>query len=241
VLWQDEWLLDASRLAIHLPTRTVVVADLHLGYEGARQRLGEAIPSVDLAEVLHPLETAMIRENTHRLIIAGDLFENVRLGGKHLVDGFRQWLVSREIELLGVVPGNHDRGWAEMDLPMEPEGITLGGWRVVHGDQPLPRGRVIQGHEHPLLRLPRGAEGPCFLTRPNHIVLPAYTREAAGVNVMAFRRWEDYECQVIAGDEVLGFGTITDLRSRLAAAGKTTGREAVGGNLPPRGRRQGRS
>ncbi|MFM7149599.1 MAG: metallophosphoesterase, partial [Gemmataceae bacterium] len=229
MLWQDEWLLDASRLAIHLPTRTVVVADLHLGYEGARQRLGEAIPSAGLEEVLNPLESVMVREGTRRLIIAGDLFENVRLGGKHLIDAFRHWLELQGVELLGVVPGNHDRGWSEMDLPMEPGGIALGRWRVVHGDQPLPRGRVIQGHEHPLIRLGRGVEGPCFLTRPHHIVLPAYTREAAGVNVLSSRRWEDYECQAIAGEEVLGFGSITTLRGRLAISGKTTGREAVGG------------
>ena len=34
-----DWELTPDRAAVHLPTRTAVVADLHLGYAEARQLL----------------------------------------------------------------------------------------------------------------------------------------------------------------------------------------------------------
>src|SRR5262249_34562148 len=37
-----DWLLTPERAAVHLPTATAIVADLHLGYNHARRRTGEA-------------------------------------------------------------------------------------------------------------------------------------------------------------------------------------------------------
>ena len=45
----EDWLLTAQRVAIHVPTRTAVLADLHLGYDAARQRRGEA-PILDFEQ-----------------------------------------------------------------------------------------------------------------------------------------------------------------------------------------------
>ena len=45
MLVHDEWLLTAQRAAVHLPTATAVIADLHLGYDQVRRRGGEAVPS----------------------------------------------------------------------------------------------------------------------------------------------------------------------------------------------------
>ncbi len=46
---EEDWLLTPCRMAIHLPTATGLLADLHLGYERARCRSGEAIPETKLA------------------------------------------------------------------------------------------------------------------------------------------------------------------------------------------------
>ena len=40
----DEWQLLPQRFAVHEPSATAVLADVHLGYTAARQRLGDAIP-----------------------------------------------------------------------------------------------------------------------------------------------------------------------------------------------------
>jgi len=47
------------------------------------------------------------------------------------------------------------------------------------------------------------------------IVLPAFSEDAAGVNVIHTRKWRKYRCCVIAGDQVLDFGELETLRKRL--------------------------
>ena len=44
MILRHDWLLTPARVAIHTPTRTAVLADLHLGYAEARHRTGEAVP-----------------------------------------------------------------------------------------------------------------------------------------------------------------------------------------------------
>jgi metallophosphoesterase superfamily enzyme len=69
----------------------------------------------------------------------------------------------------------------------------------------------VQGHEHPWARWGPGLGAACYLFAPGHLVLPAYSPDAAGVNVLGARRWADYRCAVIAGDEVLDFGPVGGL------------------------------
>jgi metallophosphoesterase superfamily enzyme len=102
-----------------------------------------------------------------------------------------------------------------MDLagvPVLPEEFLLGPWRVVHGDGPLPPGRLVQGHEHPCVRWAGRIVAPCYLVSSSRLVLPALAPDAAGVNVVQNRRWAAFRCCVIAGDEVLDFGRVEDLR-----------------------------
>jgi len=74
-----DWLLTPHRAAIHLPTATAVVADLHLGYGVARQGGGEAVPLAGLQETIADFESLFGEFNPKRLVIAGDLLENSRL------------------------------------------------------------------------------------------------------------------------------------------------------------------
>src|SRR5579875_3115103 len=71
-----DWLLTAERVAVHLPTRTAVVADLHLGYAEARRRRGDAVPSESISELLGPLRRVRQQHAARRLVIAGDLLED---------------------------------------------------------------------------------------------------------------------------------------------------------------------
>src|SRR5438309_4252159 len=103
-----DWQLTPQRVAVHVPTGTAVLADPHLGYGAARRRRGEAVPARCLGSVLAPLAAVMEQWRAARVLVAGDLFE----------DGVDQtvmaelllWFRQRGAELVGVVPGNHDRG-----------------------------------------------------------------------------------------------------------------------------------
>jgi metallophosphoesterase superfamily enzyme len=215
----DDWLLTPERAAVHLPTRTAVVADLHLGYDGARRRGGEAVPPVGLGEVLAPLGRLFARHGGTRLVVAGDFFEDAwcpALGAE--LEG---WLAGVAVELAAVVPGNHDRGLsAAAAWPIFPAGLDVGGWRIVHGDGTLPEGPVVCGHFHPWLRWGR-VSAPCFLVGAGQIVLPAFSPDARGVNVRGAAAWRGHRCCAVAGDEVLDLGEVgtfsnTSGRRRLA-------------------------
>ena len=208
----DEWLLTAQRAAVHLPSAAAVIADVHLGYGEARRRGGDAVPLVDAADALAPLLPLVERHALRRLVIAGDLFE---AGARdELIDALVSWCERGKLEL-AVVPGNHDRGMSKVGqgLPLHPDGVTLGRWRVVHGDEALPAGAVVQGHEHPCARWSRRVGGPCFLVMANRLILPAFSRDASGVNVIGDPRWADFRCHVIAGERVLDFGFVKAMKS----------------------------
>jgi putative SbcD/Mre11-related phosphoesterase len=212
-----EWLLTAARLAVHLPTATGVVADLHLGYAEARAQSGEAVPVTDLGRLLAPLGAALAAHGARRLVVAGDLFE---AGPRaDLAAGLRAWLDALGVEL-AVVPGNHDRGLTEaLGLPLWPGGCAVGAWLVVHGDGARPPGRTVQGHEHPCVRWGR-LTAPCYLFAEDRLILPAFSPDAAGVNVLRSPAWSGLRCGVIVGGEVLDFRTVGELRLRMAEGGQ---------------------
>lgn len=235
----EEWLLTAERVAVHLPTGVAVVADLHLGYAEARRCRGEAVPEDSMAELLEPLGRVLHRQGTRRLVIAGDLLED---GNCHeTLTAFLEWLNQHDVELLAIVPGNHDVGLetfsatGQLTLPIRREGVMLAGWKIVHGEGRLPDAPVVHGHEHPHLRwspksrairprhagsriAPCAIEGPCYLTGSQRLILPAYSQEAAGVNILSQRRWRSFRCHIVAGDRVLDLGELSTLRYRLSAA-----------------------
>src|SRR5947209_2704449 len=99
---EDGWLFTAARAAIHTPTATAVVSDLHLGYGEARRRGGDAVPAPGVAAQLGPLRNALGRHGVRRLVVAGDLFE----AGTSVVLGraFLEWLHDQGVELTAVVP-----------------------------------------------------------------------------------------------------------------------------------------
>jgi hypothetical protein len=208
--------LTTTRAALHIPTQTVVVADLHLGYDRVRRRGGEAVPVRSIAQELALLQSFFLHGEARRLLIAGDLFEDGRYQGEEMIEELLTWLHETGVELVGVIPGNHDRGISTTSLPIFAEGMDLGGWRIVHGDGAVPSGAFAQGHEHPYLRWSPGVEGPCYLVASGHLVLPAYSADAAGGNVLSQSRWERHRCCVIAGGQMLDFGEVSRLRAKRA-------------------------
>jgi len=215
MLVHDEWLLTARRVAVHLPTATAVLADLHLGYNEARRRDGDAVPPADLGLILAPLHAAAVAHSVRRVVIAGDLFESGAVTSP--AADLLRWTRWANLELTAVVPGNHDRGLAAdaRGLPIHPEGCTVGRWRVVHGDGRLPDGQVVHGHEHPWVRWSTRVGGPCYMVGDERIVLPAFSQDAAGINVINGRKWARYRCCVVAGERVLDFGELAALKKRL--------------------------
>lgn len=207
----DDWLLTPAKTAVHLPTGTAVLADLHLGYSLVRRGRGDAIPDVDVASLLVPLLRVHSLAKFTQVVVAGDLFEAAER--ETLVDQLVAWFSLHDLELSAVVPGNHDGSLARLALagvPIHSEGFQLGRWRIVHGDQTPTPPMIVQGHEHPCLRWQGGINAPCYLIGADHLILPAFSPDAAGVDVVRDCRWGNHRCVAVAGEQLLDFGIVRE-------------------------------
>jgi putative SbcD/Mre11-related phosphoesterase len=210
------WQLDPEGAFVHTRERLAVVADVHLGYEWARGRSGDCIPAHSLAETIAKLSRLLARAPLGRLVVAGDLVESPRRCRRTEADvrSLRQWLGDRGVDLIALA-GNHD----PPRRPAWPETLEVDGWTIAHGHRPLDARRAITGHHHPVLRA-GGVSTPCFLLGRRLAVLPAFSPNAAGCNVVTEpiptgRRAELLRCVVACGAEWLDFGPVGELRPYL--------------------------
>ncbi|AIU69891.1 metallophosphoesterase [Thermococcus eurythermalis] len=209
--------------------KSLIIADVHLGYEVAMAKEGFYLPRV-FHDVVGSLKSLLEREKPKRLIVDGDLKHSFipewreRAELKAFFDE-----ISPLVEEVVLVRGNHDVGvlWLrELGVEVVDE-LELNGWKLVHGHKVVEGERFIIGHEHPAVRL-RDEVGaviklPAFLLGEKLIVLPAFSPWAYGNDVLreivspflGFYRG-DFKVVVPAGDELLSFGRLSRLREVLS-------------------------
>jgi putative SbcD/Mre11-related phosphoesterase len=219
----DSWELTPEGAAIHRGERTAVIADVHLGYEWARGAAGDCVPAHSLDETRARLGRVLGRAPIARLIVAGDLVESFRPCRRTAADlrRLRAWLDPLGVTL-EVLEGNHDRSLfppprpAGRAVPSSPVTGTVAGWTIGHGHRPIPGDRTVSGHIHPVVRL-ASRPAPCFLVGPGRIILPAFSSNAVGYDVVTARVPDEWlsaplRCLVSTGAELLDFGPLPDLR-----------------------------
>jgi metallophosphoesterase superfamily enzyme len=216
MLLHNEWKLTPDRIAFHLPTRSAVIADMHLGYIAARRHDGEAIPHFGETERLDALLPTLQALRAQSLLIAGDAVETGQAGFALL----EQWVAQLHEAHLTVhlIPGNHDQYLAPIPhLHVHPDGYSIGNWLVLHDASLEDERCIIHGHLHPCLRsgLVPG-EAPCYLHTSQRLLLPAWCDHAAGINVLSMAEWKDASCAAIVADSVLSLGPVAHIRGKLS-------------------------
>lgn len=213
-----------SRRALWLETeRTLVVADVHLGYAWAHRHGGQLLPLsagedsterlLELQRDFRPREIVLLGDLVHRAVPVPELERELHELVTRLGSG----------SLLTFLRGNHDQQ-IEMLLAgtapqLQPKlEARVGPHLLVHGDADVsasrPPGRIIMGHEHPVLTLDdavaSAARCPCFLVSETVVVLPAFSPWSAGspINHGQFmspiaRRTEFSEAVAIVGERLL--------------------------------------
>ncbi len=215
-----EWKLLPERVALHLPTGTLIAADLHVGYGRERTLRGDAVPIPSLEDELGSLLAAWSREKPNRLVIAGDLVEKAR---PDLLSALAEWFSRSGIRLEGLVRGNHDGGKSRWPLPLLPEGFLVGRHAICH-EYPGTPGPVVHGHEHPAVALPGLGLVPCFLLDERRLVLAAYSQDATGGNILRRKdidELREMQCLAVAGTRVENLGTVLELEAHLGAPRRT--------------------
>jgi uncharacterized protein len=176
--------LHPSGAAWLRPERTLILADLHLGFAWAQRRRGELWPLTD-AGARDRLEALCAALEPERIVLAGDIIHAPGAGPDEeaLIHGTLRMLRARA-ELI-CVAGNHDRGQG-FEREWRTDGI-----RVIHGDA-LPAAPeedvlLVAGHFHPVMKL-RDAAGikrrhRAFLEGRGLLVLPAFSPFASGCDM----------------------------------------------------------
>jgi len=163
-------------------TRTLIAADVHLGYEDV---IGGALPLWSTASIAAALGEAVARHGARELVLLGDVVHSTGMseGAARTVRAALDGLRAR----CTVVPiaGNHEGRSRGRDLLGETcERLERDGWLLLHGDvPPLEPARCIVGHLHPSLRLGGDTSVPVLLGGERLIVAPALTPYSPGLDV----------------------------------------------------------
>lgn len=182
-------LLHAERALFWPRTRTLVIADLHLGKADHFRRAGIALPVGGTSHDLERLDALLELTGAERLLVLGDLLHGAIPDAPWLARwyAFRNRHAELQVE---VVAGNHDRALREHPERAASMGLVLRApflheppFLLVHAPDDVPRGIdafALCGHLHPVLRLPGLPRLPVFRFAAIGI-LPAFTAFAGGM------------------------------------------------------------
>ncbi len=203
-------------------SRTLLVADVHLGKAEALASSGVAAPDGLATRDLARLSALIARFDAQRVIVLGDLLHAPVGLTPALIEDVRGWRRRHAGVALQLVPGNHDR---KLGLVQDAWGLEVlgsvheeGGLRLVHEPQvlrgtggttvpPVAAAPVLCGHLHPMavlrgkgdrLRLHAFLLSHDAAGSVSSIVLPAFCTFASGVVVP-----HEGETLAIAGEEIV--------------------------------------
>ncbi|MDI9609251.1 MAG: metallophosphoesterase [Candidatus Verstraetearchaeota archaeon] len=188
--------------ALFLPTyRTLVISDLHIGFESSLSQKGVFLPQNSYAAMRHRIEELLGTTGSKRLVILGDLKHEF---GK---PSPQEWVEVKDLlETLGsmgvethVVRGNHDNYviaiLSRYGVHLHESYMMIDHILLMHGHSEieLPEGTkvIVIGHEHPAVSSldSSGAryKFKCFLVGKYRgkrlVVLPAFSPLSAGSGI----------------------------------------------------------
>jgi len=220
---------------------TMVIADLHLGYEQYLNQQGVMVPSFQFRNIIERIDLIQDISGAAEIVINGDLKhefgklsrqENREIARTldHLQGNFRK---------ITLIKGNHD--------PLIPhiphtsnirilETLEISGFLLTHGHiipEPVGGDTVIIGHEHPCVGLRSGErieKIKCFLKGPFRdkglVVMPSFNFVTEGSDILheailsPFLREagiQDFLVYGVEDFEVFEFGTVRDLMEFTAS------------------------
>ncbi len=231
--------IEIIDLALYFDS-TLVIADIHIGYEEVLNKKGILVPRTQLEEATKRLDKIFDRlknRRIERIIINGDL--------KHEFGTIseQEWrntlkfldLLAKHCNEIVLIKGNHDtilgpiarkRNVKVMD------NIMVGNVLITHGDKISGKetlnkaSAIIMGHEHPAISLKKDSRTEtykCFLKGKykgkDLIVLPSFNTLIEGTDILRdeilspflHQNLDNFEVFVVE-DKVYNFGKLKNLR-----------------------------
>ncbi len=201
-LTDDVELLDGLPVAFIKSLDAIVVADLHLGYEGVMAKQGLFLPKVNLKKIFTIIKNAINKTQAKTIIVNGDIkneFSKVDEEEFNELFDFINFVKQLDVSLI-LIKGNHDnfvdRYKDPFKLKIYQQEAKLGDYLFFHGEE-LPNDlssgvkMLIMGHEHPAIGIFNKAgkreKLRCFLfgtfENKSILVLPAMNYFASGTDI----------------------------------------------------------
>ena len=188
--------------AVYLPgSRTLLVADAHIGKAVSFRRLGVPVPAGTTEATLAVLGALVQRLDARRIVFLGDFLHSARALAPRTLAAALRWREAHAALELTLVRGNHDdrAGDPPAALGIEAcdEPLHHGGLLLCHHPRARAGGYVLGGHLHPCISVGRRGYDrhrlACFWFGDAVGVLPAFgaftgmhaVRPAAGDRVYA--------------------------------------------------------
>ena len=219
---------------------TLVIADLHLGYEQSLNMDGIMVPKFQYRKILERILEILDKTNAKQVVINGDLkheFGRITRQEWNESLNFIQFLKENFGDVV-LLKGNHDNytKFIAQNTDLEVfESYALEEFIIMHGDK-IPHDlmdkketTIIIGHEHPCIGIRNGErleKMKCFLKgsykEKNLIVMPSFNFVTEGSDILhekplspflKHRSTDKFEVYGVENFEVLPFGKIKDILS----------------------------
>ena len=179
----EEVLLLADRALYWPRTRSLFVADVHLGKAAAFRAGGVPLPRGATANDLARLTALLARTQAARLVVLGD-FLHAAAGRVPALDvAVRAWRQDHAALELVLIRGNHDTNAgdppADWGVEVVAEPHLAAPFLLCHTPQQPPTGYALCGHVHPGVRVGDDRDSvrlPCFVLGRRRALLPAFGR-----------------------------------------------------------------
>lgn len=248
---EDIELLDGVPIAYIKSLKSLVISDIHLGYEGIMAKKGMLVPKVNLSSILKMLTRAIKDTGARAIIINGDIkneFSDVTTDEFNELADLVKFSKSENVRLI-LVKGNHDnfvdRYKESFGIEIHRQSMLVNDYLFFHGEElpdvPDAAKTLIMGHEHPAISIISDSgmkeKLKCFLFGKymgrNIIVLPSINYFSGGTSVntspsgsllspvLRDMDVEKMHAIAIGYGSTMDFGTVSQLRD--AARRSTAG------------------
>lgn len=187
----EPWRLLGAAAALHVPSRTLVVADVHLGKAATFRALGVPVPQGTTTDNLRRLTAVIESEQPLAIVFLGDLFHAREAHAPATLARVARWRGLHPDAEIVVVEGNHDRKAgappAALRAQVVAEPWPLGAALLAHHPQRIAGRYVVAGHLHPNVVLYGAAYDslrlPCFWLADGLAILPAFGDFTGGARI----------------------------------------------------------
>ena len=200
--------LLAARAAYDPDSRSLLVADAHVGKAASFRALGVPVPEATTADALDRLSTLLAATAARRIVFLGDLLHSARGRAPGTLAALDAWRCRHAAVTLTLVRGNHDGRAGDPPATLGVEVVDgplrLGPWALLHEPAPVAGAYALAGHVHPCVVFDGRAKDrlrlPCFHFGREVGVLPAF---GAFTGMHALPRRQGDRIWAVAGDRVV--------------------------------------